>query len=81
MLIDFHLSVLIFLLMLLFLFVVGPLMNNLVCEIDRVINKLRLKYRTYIIEYDVEDVGSRSCYNAISWWFFFFALMVVPVLL
>jgi len=29
-------------------------MNNPVCEMDKAVNKLRLKYRTYIVEYDVE---------------------------
>ena len=29
-------------------------MNNLVCEMDKAVNKLRLKYMTYIVEYDVE---------------------------
>jgi hypothetical protein len=29
-------------------------MNNPVCEMEKAVNKLRLKYRTYIVEYDVE---------------------------
>jgi len=35
-------------------------MTNHVCEMDKAVNKLRLKYKTYIVEYDVEEVGSRS---------------------
>ena len=38
----------------LFVFSLGPLMNNPVCERDKAVNKLRLKYKTYIVEYDVE---------------------------
>ncbi|RHN63399.1 putative transcription factor MBF1 family [Medicago truncatula] len=42
------------------IYVIGPLMNNPICEIEKAINKLRMKYKTYIFEYVVEDVGSPS---------------------
>lgn len=32
----------------------GPLLTNPVSEYDKAINKLQLKYRTYIVDYDVE---------------------------
>jgi len=32
-------------------------MNNPVSDIDKAVNKLRLKYRMYIVEYDIEVVG------------------------
>lgn len=32
-------------------------MCNPVTELDKAFNKLRTKYRSYIVEYDVEDVG------------------------
>lgn len=32
-------------------------MCNPVTELDKAVNKLRTKYRSYIVEYDVEDVG------------------------
>jgi hypothetical protein len=31
-------------------------MNDPVCELDKAVNKLKLKYRTYIVEYDIEQV-------------------------
>nr|ABD32457.1 hypothetical protein MtrDRAFT_AC151521g7v2 [Medicago truncatula] len=34
----------------------GPLMKNPFSDLDKAINKLRLKYRSYIVEYDI-DVG------------------------
>jgi hypothetical protein len=41
-------------------FSVGDLMDNPVDDVDKAVNKLKLKYRTYIVEYNVEEVGSRS---------------------
>ncbi|AES89406.2 hypothetical protein MTR_4g074500 [Medicago truncatula] len=35
---------------------VGPLVKNPLSDLDKTINKLRLKYRSYIVEYDI-DVG------------------------
>jgi len=40
----------------LFSFSPAPLINNPVCDMDIDVNKLRLKYRTYIAKYDVEEV-------------------------
>ena len=39
---------------------IGPLLKNLVSEYDKAINKLQVKYRTYIIEYDFETVSILS---------------------
>jgi hypothetical protein len=39
-------------------------MTNSVSEMDKVINKLKLKYRTYILEYDAEDVG--YCFSSFN---------------
>jgi len=36
--------------------VAGPLVNNPYSSFERVVNKFRVKFRTYIVEYDVEDV-------------------------
>jgi len=36
---------------------IGPLDKNPVGELEKVVNKLRLKYRWSTVEYDVEDVG------------------------
>lgn len=35
----------------------GPLVRNSVTGLDKEVDKLRMKYRSYIVEYDVEDVG------------------------
>lgn len=43
-----------------FHYVVGPLMADPIGEMGVVVNKLHLKYKTYIVEYDVEDVGGCS---------------------
>lgn len=40
----------------------SPLIINPVSEIDKVINRMKLKYRTYTVEYDSEDVGCLSIY-------------------
>jgi hypothetical protein len=46
----------------LYVFVVAPLDPNLVSEMDMVVNNLRVKYRTCLIEIDVENI---SCvYNS-----------------
>jgi uncharacterized membrane protein (DUF485 family) len=42
------------------LFIAGPLDSNPVGEMDRIINKLRLKYRTYVVGLDVEYVSCLS---------------------
>jgi len=39
---------------------IGPLVKNPVLDIDKAINKLRLKYRTYIVEYDFDSVSMLS---------------------
>lgn len=39
---------------------VGPLVNNPVTDIDKAVDKLRQKYRSYIVEYDVVEVGGFS---------------------
>ncbi|AES98553.1 hypothetical protein MtrunA17_Chr5g0429611 [Medicago truncatula] len=33
----------------------GPLVRNSVTDLDKEVDKLRMKYRSYIVEYDVED--------------------------
>ncbi|KEH29876.1 hypothetical protein MTR_4g053887 [Medicago truncatula] len=33
----------------------GPLANNPVTDFDKAVNKLRQKYRSYIVEYDAEE--------------------------
>jgi len=40
----------------LFNILIGPLINNPVSDMDIVVNKLLLKYRTYIAGYEVEEV-------------------------
>ena len=32
-------------------------MSNPATELDRAVNKLRTKYRSYIVEYDIKDAG------------------------
>jgi len=34
-----------------------PLVNNPVSDLNMAVNKLQMKYRLYIVEYDVEEVG------------------------
>jgi hypothetical protein len=48
-----------FLAYLCFLFVSVPLDPNPRTEIDRIVNELRIKYRTYVVEFNVEYVGFR----------------------
>ncbi|RHN55897.1 hypothetical protein MtrunA17_Chr5g0423431 [Medicago truncatula] len=38
-------------------YLTGPLVKNSFSDLDKAINKLRLKYRSYIVEYDI-DVGA-----------------------
>ncbi|AES91927.2 glycosyl hydrolase family 10 protein [Medicago truncatula] len=38
---------------------VGSLVSNPATELDKAVNKLRTKYRSYIVEYDVEDGAVR----------------------
>jgi len=38
---------------------IGPLMTHPVIEMDKTLTKLQLKYKTYIVEYDTEDVICR----------------------
>lgn len=38
-----------------------------VSDLDKEINKTRMKYRSYIVEYDVEDVSNRCMLIWISW--------------
>lgn len=33
---------------------------NPVSEIDKIVNELRIKYRTYVVEFNVEHVGYRD---------------------
>ncbi|RHN51941.1 hypothetical protein MtrunA17_Chr6g0474771 [Medicago truncatula] len=33
----------------------GPLANNPVTDFEKAVNKLRQKYRSYIVEYDTEE--------------------------
>ena len=41
-----------------FFVLLGLLVTNPISDLDKAVNTLRMKYRTYIVEYDVEEVGS-----------------------
>jgi len=43
--------------MFIYVYVLGPLVTTPVTDLDKVVNKLRQKYMTYMVEYVVDDVG------------------------
>jgi hypothetical protein len=38
----------------------APLDPNPTSEIDKIVNELRIKYRTYVVKFNVEHVGCRD---------------------
>ncbi|RHN52245.1 hypothetical protein MtrunA17_Chr6g0478391 [Medicago truncatula] len=46
----------------------GPLLKNPVSEYDKAINKLQMKYRTYIVEYDFETKNLKMCVRVAHIW-------------
>jgi len=57
-------------------YLTGPLVNNPVSDLDKEINKLRVKYMSYIVEYGVEAVSMLYCFEfrvimlARHYWYF-----------
>ncbi|KEH40926.1 PIF1-like helicase [Medicago truncatula] len=41
----------------------GPLMKNPISDLDKAINKLRLKYRSYIVEYDIDVMNLQATFD------------------